>query len=270
MLLSDIVARALEEDVGNGDITTLSTVPADATATARIVAKQELVVAGHAPAAEVFRQVGATYEVAAAEGTRVQPGTVVSRISGPARAMLTGERLALNFMMRLCGIATHTNNTVKLAGERMRVVDTRKTTPLMRALERGAVRTGGGMNHRFALYDGVLIKDNHIKAAGSVAAAVQAARGAAHHLVKIEVEVEDLAQLQQCLDLGVDVVLLDNMSNETLREAVRINNGRALLEASGNMSAERLPALAEIGIDIVSIGGLIHQATWADLSMRFD
>lgn len=270
MLLSEIVSRALEEDVGNGDITTLATVPADATATARIVAKQSLVVCGHAPAEEVFRQVGAEYVAVVEEGARVEPGTVVARIAGPARAMLTGERLALNFMMRLCGIATKTSDTVKLAGDRMRVVDTRKTTPLLRALERRAVCVGGGQNHRFALYDGILIKDNHIRAAGSIEAAVAAARQRGHHLVKIEVEVEDLDQLRTCLDLGVDVVLLDNMDNDTLAEAVRINQGRALLEASGNMTAERLPALADIGIDIVSIGGLIHQATWADLSMKFD
>jgi nicotinate-nucleotide pyrophosphorylase (carboxylating) len=270
MQLSDIVSRALEEDVGNGDITTLSTVPAAAQAAARIVAKQELVVCGHAAAAEVFRQAGATYTPVVEEGQRVPPSTVISRVSGQARAMLTGERLALNFMMRLCGIATHTNNTVQLAGDRMRVVDTRKTTPLMRALERRAVRVGGGHNHRFALYDGILIKENHIRAAGSIAAAVAGARANAHHLTRIEVEVETLEQLHEVLRVGVDVVMLDNMDNETLAEAVHINQGRAVLEASGNMTAERLPALDKIGIDIVSIGGLIHQATWADLSMRFD
>ena len=199
MQLSDIVSRALEEDVGNGDITTLSTVPAEAQAAARIVAKQELVVCGHAAAAEVFRQAGASYTPVVEEGQRVQPGTVISRISGQARAMLTGERLALNFMMRLCGIATHTSNTVRMAGDRMRVVDTRKTTPLMRALERRAVRVGGGHNHRFALYDGILIKENHIRAAGSIAAAVAGARANAHHLTRIEVEVETLEQLREVL-----------------------------------------------------------------------
>ncbi|MFT4976204.1 MAG: nicotinate-nucleotide pyrophosphorylase (carboxylating) [Myxococcota bacterium] len=270
MQLSEIVSRALEEDVGNGDITTLATVPAETRGSARIIAKQDLVVCGHDPAAEVFRQVGASYTAVVGEGTHVTPGTVIATVSGPARALLTGERLALNFMMRLCGIATRTADTVKLAGDRMRVVDTRKTTPLMRALERRAVRIGGGHNHRFALYDGILIKDNHILAAGSVTAAVEGARAHAHHLMKIELEVEDLSQLEEALDIGVDVVLLDNMDNETLARAVEINQGRAILEASGNMTADRLPALARIGIDIVSIGGLIHQATWSDLSMRFD
>lgn len=269
MRLSDIVAHALEEDVGNGDITTNSTVSIDATAAARIVAKQELVVCGHAAAAEVFRQVGATYSPVVPEGERVSPMTSIAEISGPARAMLTGERLALNFLMRLCGIATHTNNHVRLAGEHLRVVDTRKTTPLMRSLERAAVRVGGGHNHRFALYDGILIKENHIMAAGSIAAAVEGARRAAHHLLRIEVEVETLAQLEEVIELGVDAALLDNMDNAKLEEAVRINQGRILLEASGNMTADRLPAISAMGIDIVSIGGLIHQATWADLSMRF-
>jgi len=270
MDIQQLVRLALQEDVGNGDVTTEAIVPPSLQGRARILAKQSLVVCGHPIAREVFRQLGARYEIVVEEGRRVEPMTVIARVEGAARSLLIGERLALNFMMRLCGIATHTADTVKHASGALRVVDTRKTTPLIRRHERRAVQMGGGRNHRFALYDGVLIKDNHIRAAGSITEAVRRARTAAHHLLKIEVEVETLEQLQEALDVKVDIILLDNMDNETLRQAVEINQGRALLEASGNMSSERLPALSSIGIDIVSIGGLIHQATWADLSMKIE
>ena len=269
MHLSDIVRLALEEDVGHGDVTTNSCVVNNSAATARIIAKQELVVSGHPVAEEVFLQVGATYEAVVPEGDHVQPGTVVARVQGPKRSLLTGERLALNFLMKLCGIATHTARTIERAGG-LKVVDTRKTTPLLRYWERRSVRLGGGGNHRFALYDGVLIKNNHITAAGGLSAAVENARKVIHHLLKIEVEVDDLQQLEEALACGVDAILLDNMSNELLRKAVVITNGRAILEASGNMNAERLETLQGIGIDVVSMGGLIHQATWSDLSMRMD
>ena len=269
MQLNEIVRLAYLEDVGHGDVTTEATVPADLMGSARIIAKQSLVVCGHDIAAEVFRQAGASYVAEVEEGTEVDKWTVVARVSGPMRGLLTGERLCLNFMMRLCGIATHTRRTVSRAGE-LKVVDTRKTTPLLRRLERRAVRVGGGANHRFALYDGILIKDNHIRAAGSVSEAIQRARAHAHHLLKIEIEVETLQQLEDALTLGVDAVLLDNMDDETLREAVRINAGRATLEASGNMDADRIERISGIGVDVVSMGGLIHQATWADLSMKID
>jgi len=173
----------------------------------------------------------------------------------------------LNFLMRLSGIATHTRDTVRQSGQ-LRVVDTRKTTPLHRRLERAAVCAGGGSNHRFALYDGVLIKDNHIQAAGGLTRAVERARANVHHLTKIEVEVENLTQLTEALDIGVPVVLLDNMTDEQLKDAVAINAGRALLEASGNMNAQRLPTLDKLGVNVVSMGGLIHQAVWVDLSLR--
>ena len=269
MRLSRLVALALEEDVGHGDITTEATVPAGEVGSARIIAKQRLVVSGHEVAAEVFSQVGAHYSAQVGEGCLAEPDTVIATIAGPLRALMTGERLALNFMMRLCGIATHTRDTLQHAGA-LKVVDTRKTTPLLRRLERGAVVTGGGGNHRFALYDGILIKDNHIRAAGGVGEAIRRARAAAHHLLKIEIEVEDLAQLEQALSQGADAILLDNMDDATLAEAVRINEGRAVLEASGNMNAERLRSIRDIGLDLVSMGGLIHQATWADLSMKLD
>ena len=268
--LHTLVRRALAEDVGPGDVTTNACVPAHVRATARIVAKQELVVAGLAEAAEVFSQVGAGWSAEAAEGDRVARGAVVARVSGPARAMLTGERVALNFLMHLSGIATHTAQVVAAAAGRLRVVDTRKTAPLLRAQQRRAVAAGGGSNHRFALYDGVLIKDNHIVAAGGIAAAVAAARSRAHHLLRIEVEVETAAQARQAVEAGADVIMLDNMSDDQMAAIVSELRGRAVFEASGNMTADRLPRLADIGIDVVSIGGLIHQARWADLSMKFD
>ena len=170
--------------------------------------------------------------------------------------------------MKLCGIATHTRNTVDGINTKLRVVDTRKTTPLFRKMERDAVRVGGGHNHRFALYDGILIKENHIMIAGSVSNAISLAKQNAHHLLKIEIEVENLEQLAEAIEAGADVVMLDNMSDEQLQEAISINQGRVLLEASGNMNRERILAIQDFGIDIISMGGLIHQATWADLSMR--
>jgi nicotinate-nucleotide pyrophosphorylase (carboxylating) len=269
MQLAEIVRLALIEDVGHGDVTTEATVPAELEGSARIIAKQQLVVCGHDIATEVFRQMGATYIPVIDEGTLVDKWTVIARVTGPMRGLLTGERLALNFMMRLCGIATHTHRTVERAGD-LKVVDTRKTTPLMRRLERRAVKVGGGSNHRFALYDGILIKDNHIKAAGGVAEAIQRARKHAHHLLRIEIEVETLGELEDALTLGVDAVLLDNMDDATLQEAIRINAGRAILEASGNMDADRIARISGFGLDVVSMGGLIHQATWADLSMKAD
>lgn len=268
MQLVQLVQQALMEDVGAGDITTLSTIPRDAESVGIIRAKQELVVCGHEPAQEVFRQVGAVYTPLVEEGILVSAGTQIAKVEGNSRAILTGERLALNFLMKLCGIATHTYRTVEgVSG--LRVVDTRKTTPLLRYHERRAVRIGGGHNHRFALYDGILIKDNHIIASGSITKAVQAAKQNAHHLLKIEVEVESLEAMEEAIQAGADVVMLDNMTNEEYRRAVALNQGRVLIEASGNMNRERILQIQDIGIDVVSMGGLIHQATWADLSMKF-
>lgn len=267
MQLSELVRLALEEDLGHGDITTTACVAADAAGTATIYAKQELVVCGHAAAKEVFRQLGAQYVEQVPEGTQVQARTLIAEVRGPHRSLLSGERCALNFLMRLSGIATHVHSVVAAAGG-LKVVDTRKTTPLHRQLEKHAVRVGGASNHRFGLYDGVMIKDNHIVAAGGIAAAVARARAMVHPLLKVEVEVESLEELHQALAAGADVIMLDNMSNELLREAVKIVGGRALLEASGNMDATRAAVLAGSGIDYVSMGGLIHQARWVDLSMR--
>jgi len=271
---SELVRLALAEDVGPADVTTESTVPAGRTGTALIRAKAPLVVCGHDVAQEVFSQVGARYTALVEEGREVSPGADIARVQGPLRSLLTGERVALNFLMRLCGIATHTRWVVA-AAPGLKIVDTRKTTPLHRALERRAVRVGGAANHRFALYDGVLIKDNHIRAAGGIGPAVAAAREQVHHLLRIEVEVETQEELQQALEAGADAVLLDNMDDAALAASVqRVRGWRdqggqlVLVEASGNMNAERLPRVAVAGVDLVSMGGLIHQATWADLSMK--
>lgn len=272
MRLAELISLSLEEDLGPGCLTTNATVPADARGSAVFLAKQALVLCGHEPAAEVFRQLGATYTPLRPDGSAVTRMAEVARVTGPLRALLTGERLALNFLMRLSGIATHTRDAVSAASG-LRVVDTRKTTPLHRALERQAVRMGGAFNHRFALYDGVLIKDNHLRAAGGVTEAIRRARASVHHLVKIEVEVSNLDELREALDAGAEAILLDNMDDALLSEAVRVarahpNGARALLEASGNMSAERLPRIAGLGLDLVSMGGLVHQARWVDLSME--
>lgn len=262
-----LVRLALAEDIGAGDVTTESTVSIDATGEGRIRAKQTLVVAGHREAAEVFRQRGARYTALVAAGAVAHPGDVIAEIAGPLRAVLTAERVALNFLMHLSGIATHTRDVIgDTTG--IRVVDTRKTIPLMRAPERRAVCLGGGANHRFALYDGVLIKDNHILAAGGITEAVRRARAVAHHLLRIEVEVETAEEAREAVACGADVIMLDNMDNAQMAAIVDELRGKAMFEASGNMTAERLPALAGIGIDVVSIGGLIHQARWVDLSLK--
>ncbi len=275
MHLSDLVRLSLQEDVGSGDLTTMATVPPHLRGEGVIRAKSHLVVCGHREAREVFRQVSAdspsvSYEELVAEGTAVEAGTVVARLTGPLAAILTGERLALNFLMQLSGIASHTAKTMAAVppGAKLRVVDTRKTAPLLRGPQRRAVCIGGGSNHRFALYDGILIKDNHIVAAGGIPQAVGAARAAAHHLLRIEVEVESVAQAIEAVDAGADVVMLDNMPNDEVARAIALLRGRALFEVSGNITAERLPVLAELGVDVVSIGGLIHQARWADLSLK--
>lgn len=268
MDLTELVAAALAEDIGTGDVTTEATVDPAAEATARIVAKQALVLSGQGPAEETFRQMGAQYLPVAADGAALAPGEEVGRVRGLARALLTGERTALNFLMHLSGIATHTAMVVQSA-QGMKVVDTRKTVPLLRHLQKAAVRHGGGGNHRLALYDAVLIKENHIAAAGGLDRAIHAARAHAKGLF-LQVEVERLDQLDQAVAAGVDGVLLDNMDDATLAEAVVRAGGRVMLEASGNMDAERIAGLADSGLDRISMGGLIHQARWVDLSMRFD
>lgn len=274
MHLTELVRLALYEDIGSGDLTTGATVPQDARGHGLIRAKSRdgLVVCGHREAKEVFRQLDPSvcYRELVAEGELAPQGTVVAELDGPLAPILTGERLALNFLMQLSGIATHTRKTVAAvpAGSSLRVVDTRKTAPLLREPQRRAVCVGGGSNHRFALYDGVLIKDNHIIAAGGIPQAVQSARAQIHHLLRIEVEVESLEQAREAVKAGADVVMLDNMNDHKVAEALAELRGQALFEVSGNITAERLPVLARLGVDVVSIGGLIHQARWADLSLK--
>lgn len=270
MTLDELIAAARAEDVGPGDLTTEACVDPDKVGKGYIVAKQELVVSGLVPAGRVFWLEGARFDALVEDGRRVKPGQKIAHVSGLLARLLTAERLALNFLMRLSGIATQTAALVgEAAGTSLRVVDTRKTTPLHRALEKQAVVHGGGHNHRFGLFDGVMIKDNHIQAVGSIGEAVGRARKRVHHLVKIEVEVEDLDQLDEALAAGADVILLDNMDDATIRAACARAAGRAILEASGNMDAQRIASLKDVvGLDVISVGGLIHQARWADLSMR--
>lgn len=269
MKLDELVRLSLEEDVGHGDLTTEATVPAEAMGRARFDAKEALVVSGQTVAAEVFRQVGCAYEVVVPDGGAAgEAGPVpVAFAHGPARSLLTAERVALNFLMRLSGIATHVRKVVEHAPG-IRLVDTRKTTPLHRQLEKQAVRHGGAGNHRFGLFDGILIKDNHIVAAGGIRPAVERARAGAHPLLRVEVEVENLDELAQALEAGADDILLDNMTDAMLADAVRITAGRARLEVSGGITPARLPVLRALGVHRVSMGGLIHQARWVDLSMR--
>ncbi|MSQ02304.1 MAG: carboxylating nicotinate-nucleotide diphosphorylase [Myxococcales bacterium] len=270
MTLRELVRLTLDEDVGMGDVTTLATVAADARGRARLYAKQPVVVSGQAAAAEVFAQLGCAYEVTIDDGARAEPAEgegTIAWVEGPLRGLLTGERTALNFLMRLSGVATHVSNVVARAPG-LRLVDTRKTTPLLRALEKAAVRHGGGGNHRFGLFDGVMIKDNHLVAAGGIGPAVARARRSIHPLLRVEVEVETLAELEEAITAGADDVLLDNMDDTMLAAAVQLAAGRVRLEVSGGITPERLPRLLALGVDRVSMGGLIHQARWVDLSMR--
>ncbi|MFI5331241.1 MAG: carboxylating nicotinate-nucleotide diphosphorylase [Desulfobaccales bacterium] len=270
-LLDRLIDLALEEDLGTGDVTTQALIPPDLQGEAHIRAKQDLVVAGLPLAARVFRKVDANliFEPQVAEGAQAAPGTVLARLTGPVAAILMGERTALNFLQRLSGVATFTRRMVSLiAGATAALVDTRKTTPGWRALEKYAVRLGGARNHRAGLYDGVLIKNNHLTAAGSIIQAVKQARQEAHHLLKIEVEVTDLDGLKEALAAGADVILLDNMDEAALTQAVKLAAGRALLEASGSMSAARLPKVAATGVNLISMGALTHSAPAADIHLR--
>ncbi|MFO7563211.1 MAG: carboxylating nicotinate-nucleotide diphosphorylase [Enhygromyxa sp.] len=274
--LGRIIAAALDEDLASGDLTARLTVPASALARGRIIAKQALVFCGGPIVVRTFEQLdpGVAVELRVAEGARVEPGTELVRLSGLARSLLAGERTALNLLGRACAVATCTRRYVDAAGPALRVVDTRKTMPGLRALDRYAVRCGGGHNHRNDLGSGVLIKENHIRCAGSLEAAVRAAREHAPHTLRIECEVETLAELREALAAGADVLLLDDMDDETLREAVQIagpkGQRRVALEVSGGVTLERLSTLATIGVDLVSVGALTHSAPSVDLSLLFE
>jgi nicotinate-nucleotide pyrophosphorylase (carboxylating) len=267
----DLVRQALAEDRGRGDATSAATIAADQRARGAILAKADLVVAGLDVAAETFTQVdpSCVFEVRWGDGSHVQSGEVIALVQGQARGLLEAERTALNFLQRLCGIATLTSKFVDAAANRITILDTRKTTPGFRALEKYAVRCGGGTNHRQRLDDGILIKDNHKRLAGGVGAAVRQAMRTPHGL-PVEVEVENLDELEEALAAGVPRVLLDNFTTYDIREAVKRVSGRARIEISGGVTLDRIPELATTGADFVSIGALTHSAPSADLSFELE
>ncbi|MDF1487185.1 carboxylating nicotinate-nucleotide diphosphorylase [Tessaracoccus caeni] len=270
-LIEPLVAAALREDLGRaGDLTTDSIVPADATATVRLVSREPGVVAG-LPVAQLawgLLEPSVQVDVHLPDGSRVVPGDVIATVTGPARALLTGERVALNFLGHLSGVATGTASIADaIAHTSAKVADTRKTIPGLRALQKYAVVCGGGSNHRFGLDDAVLIKDNHIAVAGGVRQAVEAARAGVGHLVKIEVEVDTLEMLAELLEVGADVVLLDNMTPDVLRLAVEMVGGRMITEASGRITPETAVPIAEAGVDLISVGWLTHSARVLDIGL---
>ena len=276
--LQDLVERFLEEDIGFGDITTLSVVPETTHGHGRLIAKAPLVLAGLEVAQAAFQVVDARvqWQSAAQDGAALQPGSILAELEGPGRALLTAERVALNLLQRLSGVATLTRRYAEAVQHtQARVIDTRKTTPGLRALEKYAVRVGGGHNHRFGLSDGVLIKDNHIAIVGSIENAVAAVRANVSHLQKIEVEVDRLDQIPEALMAGADAILLDNMTPEQTREAVALvrskpGGERILLESSGGVTLETVRAYAEAGVDLISSGALTHSAPAVDISLDVD
>ncbi len=272
-MIEDAVKRALEEDLGlAGDITSAACVPADALSKASIAARRPGVIAGIDLALAAFRLVDRDIEarVEKSDGARVGEGGVIMRIEGPSRGILAAERVALNFLGRLSGVATQTALYVEAAaGTRARIVCTRKTTPGLRAFEKYAVRCGGGRNHRFGLHDAVMIKDNHIIAAGGIAPALTAAKAAVGHMAAIEIEVETLEQMEEALEHGARIILLDNMSLDDLRLAVSLNKGRAVLEASGGVTLDSVKAIAQTGVDVISSGAITHSAPCLDLGLDF-
>ncbi len=268
--LQKLVKFSLMEDLGSGDLTTNSIVPPDDVSTGYIIAREAGVVAGLFLARAVFQCLDPVMEFRAGlrDGESMEPGRILAEIKGNTRALLSGERLALNFLQRMSGIASATARLVELiSGERARIVDTRKTTPGLRVLEKYAVRVGGGGNHRLGLYDAVLIKDNHIKIAGGIKAAVEKARQGCPHTVKIEVEVEDLDGVEEALAARVDIIMLDNMKPENMRKAVTLVAGRALVEASGGISARNIRDVASTGVDLISVGALTHSVKSLDIGL---
>jgi nicotinate-nucleotide pyrophosphorylase (carboxylating) len=270
-LVDDIVRHALEEDVGTGDITTLLTVPPGTEAVGEFIAAQAGVLAGLPVVERVFHQTGERMQLEPLlkEGQHFDAGAVLAAVRGEARAILVGERVALNFLQRLSGIATLTARFVEAVRDLpVRICDTRKTTPGLRYLERYAVRVGGGFNHRFGLYDAVLIKDNHIAVCGGIAEAVCRVRRMLPHTMKVEVECATLEQVQEALEAGVDVLLLDNMTVDDLHEAVRLAKGRAFIEASGGVRLDTVRQIAETGVDAISVGALTHSAPAIDIKLE--
>jgi len=273
LLLEPIVRRALEEDLGrSGDVTSELVVPARSRAKALLLTREPGRIAGLICAEAAFRLLDATLEfrLDTRDGADAEAGASLATLQGSARAILAGERVALNFVGRLSGVATQTRALAEaVAGTKAQIVCTRKTTPGLRLLEKYAVRCGGGFNHRFGLDDAVLIKDNHIVAAGGLATALERARAGAGHMMTIEVEVETLDQLEEALRLGVDTILLDNMAMDDLKRAVEMTKGRAVLEASGNVTLATVRAIADTGVDYISSGAITHSAPCLDVTVEF-
>jgi len=272
-MIRDILERAFREDMPLGDITTDYTVPENSVSKAVITAKQDGVIAGLEVCMEAFKMLDPDVKLQplAKDGDFVNKGDRILMIEGKSRAMLKAERTALNLLQRLSGIASETRKYVdRISGYKAKVVDTRKTTPGLRLLEKYAVRVGGGTNHRFSLSDGVLIKDNHIKAAGGIRQAVEDVRKRIPHTVKIEVETETLEQVKEALDSGADIIMLDNMTPELMKQAVELIAGKALTEASGNVKLDNIEEVAATGVDIISVGAITHSVKAMDISMKFE
>lgn len=275
-VMREVVAMALREDIGSGDLTSLSVIPATAQIEGRFEMREAGVVCGLPIIREVFSQIDPAIEVgyAVAEGSQVEAGTVIATVRGPARGILSGERVALNLAQRMSGTATATARYVDaIKGTKARILDTRKTTPGLRALEKYAVRVGGGTNHRFALYDGVMLKDNHLALLASqgigLTEAIRRAQAAVGPMVRVEVEVENIADAIVAAEAGASMILLDNMSPADMAEVVRALNGRALLEASGGITLSTVRAVAESGVDFISVGALTHAARALDIGLDF-
>jgi len=271
--IKSVIEYALNEDIGNGDITTNSLIPIDLQTKATMVAKSTGVIAGLAVAEYVFRTFSSdiTWKTFVNDGDKVSKGDLIVEISGSYRALLTGERVALNFLQRMSGIATMTANYVEtLKDYKTQILDTRKTVPGLRHLDKYAVKMGGGTNHRIGLYDMVLIKDNHIKIAGGITNAVTQIKKNLPSGIKVEVETTTIKEVKQALAAGVDIIMLDNMSNSTMAESVKIIGGQAKVEASGNMTMERLKEVAATGVDFISIGALTHSVAAFDISMNIE
>lgn len=275
VIIDRIINNALEEDIGSGDITTTVLIPEDHVSSAYLTAKSGFILAGLPFAKKTFELIDSRLKFRALkkEGSRIKAGMVVATIKGSTSSLLTAERTALNILQRLSGIATLTNEyVIAVKGLRTGIADTRKTAPGLRFFDKYAVKTGKGTNHRFGLYDGVLIKDNHIAAAGGVAKAVKLARGKAHHLLKIEVEVKNLKETREAVSAGADIIMLDNMQPDRIKKAVDIirkKNASITIEASGNVSLKNVRRIAETGVDLISIGALTHSALAADISLKF-
>ena len=269
--IEQLIEIALQEDIGSGDITTDNLVKPDIKGHGKIIAKEQLVIAGLDIACRVFERLDPqiVYKPLFADGDRVKNGEVVVEVEGKLCSLLVGERTALNFLQRLSGIATYVRLYVDMLGDRdVRLVDTRKTIPGWRVLEKYAVRVGGAYNHRMGLYDGVMIKDNHVSVCGGINNAVSNIRNSVSHFMKIEVEVSDLDGVREAIDSGVDIIMLDNMDIKQIKEAVEFINGKALVEVSGGITIDNLNHLADTGVDIISSGALTHHAQSVDLSMR--